>query len=417
MESAIRLVATEIRFGEAKSLSTEDTNLDIDTKKIRNVSIIAGIKSPELSQLVNIYLSHKASKSKDTTPLSKALLKWCRWLDSKDINAFKPSIFHYKSPSYGFREELLLKVNEENSALSYNTASSYINVIKNFYDFLDDNNVIDRTQFYKQVSRKRSNGIKVNSTDLAIKTVTSHSKIPLEPLLQEECVNFLNIIKKLPTRDYLMFMLMLGCGLRGQEVYTMNSRLFTSELFGDNDSFLMKDIEISPNCGVETKFDIPRDLFITKALYEEVLDYVESGEYSVRLERYRLSNPAQSWDDYDPLFILNGNKRANEDTIRNLWVKVKKIYKSSTGKDLKHKPHDLRATFGANLLSVLADEMGDVKQALDIVKIAMGHADLTQTLKYLNHYNRQDSLDKAASILDRAADRFYARAYTGGCFA
>lgn len=407
------MVDTEIRFGEAKMLSLDDQVLDINTKKTANVSVIAGINQPELSHLINIFLLKRASKVKDTLPISKALLKWCRWLESKDIDAFTSSIFHYKSPTYGFREELLINVHEESASLSYNTASNYINVVKSFYDFLHEYNVIDKSQFYKPVSRVRGKGNKVDSTDLSIKNVKSHSKLPLNPLLQEECIDFLTTIRGLPSREYLMLMLMLGCGLRGQEVYTMNSRLFTSERFGQNDSFLMSSLEISPKYGVETKYEIPRDLFITKALYEEVLDYVESEEYLNRLKRYRQLNPNSPSSNYDPLFIINGNRRANEETIRNLWVKVKRMYQLNFEKTLKHRPHDLRATFGANLLTVLADEIGDVKQALDIVKIALGHRELSTTIKYLNHFNRQESLTKAANILDRAADRFYSRAYTG----
>ncbi|MBE0377768.1 hypothetical protein PPRY_a0335 [Pseudoalteromonas prydzensis ACAM 620] len=380
-------------------------SLDMKVRKTAVIDAISGIKDTQLSQLVNIFIMEKASKTVDTKPLSKALLQWVRWLEDKNINAFEPSIFHYQSPSYGFREELLIRVHDEATELSYTTASNYINAIKAFYDFLNENNVVDKNNFYKSSLRMSGRGVKTNSTDLAIRPVKQHNHTPLNPFTRNECEELLKIIEQLPTQEYLMIMLMIGCGLRGKEVYTMNSELFTSDLFAENESFIMRDITIGPKQGVKTKFSIPRELFITKALYEEVLDYVEGEEYKSKLATYH-KNTARV-PGYSPLFIVNPGQQASAMKINNLWVKIKKCYLARTGKKLDHKPHDLRATFGTNLLRLLSEDISDMEQVLNLVKVAMGHKSVSQTMKYISHFTREGTLTKAANILDRAASKFY----------
>ncbi|MGP4933487.1 tyrosine-type recombinase/integrase [Pseudoalteromonas nigrifaciens] len=401
----IKTVTTTVRFGEVNFINLEKKSLDMKVRKTAVIDGISGIRDTQLSQLVNIFIMEKASKAVDTRPISKALLHWVRWLEDKEINAFEPSILHYQSPSYGFREELLTRVNDEATELSYNTASNYINVIKNFYDFLDENNVVEKNKFYKSSLRISGRGVKANSTDLAIRPIKQHNHTPLNPLTKYECGELLKVIEQLSTQEYLIIMLMLGCGLRGKEVYTMNSKLFTSDMFAESESFIMRDITIGPKTGVKTKFSIPRELFVTKALYEEVLDYVESEEYKSKLAAYHKYTAEKS--DYSPLFIVNPGKQANALKINNLWVKIKKCYSARTGKKLDHKPHDLRATFGTNLLRLLSEDISDMDQVLDLVKIAMGHKSVAQTMKYINHFTRESTLTKAANILDRAASRFY----------
>ena len=281
---AIRIVITKIRYGVPREIKPEDSNFVIDTKKTKTVGILAGINRAELSRLVNVFILDKAATCVDTNSITKALKLWVVWLEETEIDPFSPAALHYKSPTYGFKEELLLKVNNHKS-ISYNTAANYINVIKNFYQFLGDINVLEPMLFFRYEQKFNGRGKAINATDLSIRPLRKHQGSSLNPLTKSECTVLLSIIEKLSRRDYLMIMLMLGCGLRGQEVITMNSCLFSSEVFSENESFLIQGLEIGPDVGIMTKFSIPRELFITKVLYEEVLDFVEDANYLRALEK------------------------------------------------------------------------------------------------------------------------------------
>lgn len=383
-----------------REIKPEDSNFVIDTKKTKTVGILAGINRAELSRLVNVFILDKAATCVETNSITKALKLWVVWLEETEIDPFSPAALHYKSPTYGFREELLLKVNYHKS-ISYNTAANYINVIKNFYQFLGDINVLEPTLFFRHEQKFNGRGKAINATDLSIRPLRKHQGSSLNPLTKSECTVLLSIIEKLSRRDYLMIMLMLGCGLRGQEVITMNSCLFSSEVFSENESFLIQGLEIGPDVGVMTKFSIPRELFITKVLYEEVLDFVEDANYLRALKK------APSQNNCKPLFLLSNGNRINKSTLYNVWTKIKKEFAENTGKPLAHKPHDLRATFGSNLLRLLADEVAHIDDALHLVKTAMGHKNVVQTMKYVSHLSRRDTLAQAAEVLDAAAIKFY----------
>ncbi|MEZ8201221.1 tyrosine-type recombinase/integrase [Vibrio splendidus] len=400
---AIRMVKTEVRFGIPAEASLQDSSLAIDIRRRASIYAIVGIRNQGLSNAVNTFIMYKAAKCVDTSSISKALHTWCIWLDETGINAFTPAILHYKSPTYGFKEELLIRVNE-NKCLSYTTASSYINTIKSFYQFLIDNDVVPPNIFFKNTI-SYSGRRYIHSTDLTIRLVKKHQSSSLNPLNQQKCVCVLEVIRGMDTRNYLMFMLMLGCGLRGQEVCTMNSKLFKADIFANNESFLISGLEIGPRVGISTKFSRHRDLFITKPLYEEALDYVESEDYESHVTKY--NKKYETNESYIPLFLTSAGEPISKSVLYNTWGQVKKEVISRFNIALKHKPHDLRATFGTNLLRLLTQEIDDVSGSLEVVMTAMGHKSESQTLKYVKYLSHSNMMDKAADILDRAAVKFY----------
>jgi integrase len=70
------------------------------------------------------------------------------------------------------------------------------------------------------------------------------------------------------------------------------------------------------------------------------------------------------------------------------------------GEKLNQKPHDLRATFGTNLLKLLTNAKSDVIDALGFVKDTMGHQNEATTLRYVRYLKHSKMLNKAADILD-----------------
>lgn len=296
-------------------------------------------------------------------------------------------------------------MNDSAIRTSHNTAANYINCIKSFYEFLIRNNLVSCHGFFEyEVAHHRKGSI--TTTDLRIRRTSSHDS-HLRPLSPSDCKKALSTINQLDDRDRLLISLMIDCGFRGAETRTMNSRLINIDTLVNSESFLIRGIRISPKVGVQTKFGIEREMFITKPLYESLLDYVESQEYDNRLTLYE--QKYGNSDSYAPLFIAATGEPLNESTQRSIWEKFKWQYRKQHGKDLKHKPHDLRATFGTNLLALLTKEFNDVMAALRVVKDAMGHKHESTTLQYVEYLTHNTMLDKAAEILDYHAVQLLAQ--------
>jgi integrase len=308
---------------------------------------------------------------------------------------YKPTALHYDSPTYGYRKDLLLDVNE-NKDKKYTTASSYINYLRSFYEFLIRNKVVSETGFFVYETASTGQG-HIQSTDLRIKKVRKHGE-SLNPLNQKQAKRALLVINSMSERDRLFLNLMIGSGLRSQECNTMNAELFTIENLHKDDSFLIKEIEISPQVGVMTKFDTPRDLFITRPFFESIMDYIESEEYEALLSLFKKNNKSKK--GYTPLFITTTGTAFDEYNKRNVWLKFKYLYEVRFGEKLNQKPHDLRATFGTNLLKLLTNAKSDVIDALGFVKDTMGHQNEATTLRYVRYLKHSKMLNKAADILD-----------------
>lgn len=398
----IRLVKVKCRYGEVKPLNGLDTSMEFVKPKFKKLHVVEGCVDTQLQKLINIFLMHKASTNKDIGSISRALFIWLTWLEVEGLDAFTPHILHYKSPTYAFKEYLLIRIHDVKD-LSHSTANSYLNAIKNFYVFLDGNKILPLEGFFKHELSMTRRGT-VSSTDLRIKKINNHES-SLNPLKQRDVDRLLEVIELMPDRDKLLISLLLGCGLRGQEARTMNALLFNEDTLIESDSFLIQDIIIGNKTGVETKFLIDRELFITKPLYEQVLDYIDSKDYQNSLSKYKAKFTYDS--KYLPLFLTNNGNLLNKQAYYNIWNKFKELYKREYKTEFKHKPHDLRATFGTSLLQILSKETGDVLAALGVVKVALGHKDESQTLKYAKYLTHSKMLNRAAQILDEHAVKIF----------
>lgn len=390
----VKKLKIEPRFGVLNDLTESCTELSFKKPIIKSVHILQDVRDKELERLINIYLMQKTASAKDTESITKAMKRWVEWLEETGICWKTPSVIHSKSPTYGFKQELQCCVNDNSIKTSHNTAANYINCLKSFYEFLIRNNQVPSQGFFEYEIAHHDKGF-TTTTDLRIRRTSSHDS-NLRPLSAADCQNTVHTINKMDDRDRLLFSLMIDCGFRGAEARTMNRRLIKIDTLVNADSFLIRGVRISPKVGVQTKFGIEREMFITKPLYESLLDYTESPEYEARLKLYEKKYGTSEY--YSPLFIAATGEHLSESTQRSMWEKFKKQYKRQHGKTLNHKPHDLRATFGTNLLALLTNEFKDVMAALRVVKDAMGHKHESTTLQYAEYLSHSDMLDKAAEI-------------------
>ncbi|MDL5026412.1 site-specific integrase [Vibrio sp. TMPB1044] len=384
------LVNVPVRLGTVSPLkSPRDKICMAGHFKEVTMPVLIGSKN-QIVYLSNLFLINEVSEGKvDSLPAAKALRTWLNWLLLNKIDALLTTKIKLNSPTHGFRYYLLDRVQGKED-LSRSTANAYIQVIKRLYDWLDIEGLIDKRNFYNHKLSIIDGFRKIQSSDLAIQVQKSPEQ-SLSPLTEQVQNQFLQLIELETIEFQLVIKLMMFCGLRKQEALSFPKGLIKEEHITEEDSQIIKGIYIGPHNGVKTKFSSYRELFITRTLVEDILDYSISPRY-----RKRQKKSKGQYKKYPPLLNYS------EDAFYSAWYRLKKKYRGVYNSTFNHKPHDLRATFATNLMkSALKVTNKNTQIALDITRYYMGHKREETTLMYLKFISRNDVSNQVATIMDQ----------------
>ncbi|MEQ4869476.1 site-specific integrase, partial [Escherichia coli] len=152
-------------------------------------------------------------------------------MEENALSAFLPSVLRYQSPSYGFREYLTCAV--EGNRLASSTASGYINVIRRFYTFLDEQGEVSRDDFFLPQEKFMGSVRKVVTSDLAIR-VTRKANRSLNPLNDAEHKTLSLVLSSESESFKLMILLMKMSGLRLDEVLSLPVMLFNDVVLANH---------------------------------------------------------------------------------------------------------------------------------------------------------------------------------------
>ncbi len=146
-------------------------------------------------------------------------------------------------------------------------------------------------------------------------------------------------------RDYAIFIMFLGTGIRLAELVGLNT--------------------------LDIKFDTGRVNLIRKGgdadyiyMNPEVLDVIADYNFNVR-------ETFEPFSEDDALFISSQHKRMSESAIEK---NLKERFKLALGADTKLTPHKLRATYASNYYR----ETGSIRDTADV----LGHSSVETTSKY-----------------------------------
>ncbi|CAH6877902.1 Tyr recombinase domain-containing protein [Vibrio chagasii] len=351
--------------------------------------VLVGRKN-QIVYLSNLFLINEVSEGKvDPLPAAKALKTWINWLLLNNIDALLTTKIKLDSPTYGFRYYLVNRVQEKGD-LRRSTANAYIQVIKRLYDWLDREGLVDKHNFYSHKLSIIDGFRQIQSSDLAIQIQKSPEQ-SLSPLTEQAQKQFLQLIEFETKEFQLVIKLMMFCGLRKREALSFPKGLIKEEHVTEEDSQIIKGIYIGPHNGVQTKFSSYRELFITRALVEDILDYSISPRYKKRQEKSK-----GQYKRHPPLLNYS------EDAFYSTWYRLKKKYYGVYNSTFNHTPHDLRATFATNLMkSALKVTNKNTQIALDITRYYMGHKREETTLMYLKFISRSDVSNQVATVMDQ----------------
>lgn len=396
------LNGVRVRVGGRLEMLSKESSLEFDPKSpLRSYEVpnIVGIENRRLDTLIHQRLLTYAEGHEDTKPEARAFLHWLKWMKLEGVSSpFISTIALAVHPTYGYKHYLNGEIVGER--LSRSTAVSYMAVIRRFYQWLGDIGEVNPSDFIKP-KMTFVEGRAVLSSDLTIRA-EGRSGRSLNPLLIIEQQAFKKALESKSPRLNLMLRSMRDSGLRLDESLSLPSGLFEEAVLASTDGLLVKNLHIGPFNGVRTKFKKRRELFITTTLYEAFIDYLISDEYEYLLRKFRTKYGDGIKNE--PVFITRDGDPFSSKAFYTQWYAFRsEVREALPDNYFKHKPHDLRATFGTNWLRSALDAGYTVNQALAGLKLVMGHESESTTMKYIKFYQEDEMSDKVAGFMDQLA--------------
>lgn len=399
--------------------------------------------------LGNIYLLKRMENARNYEPktwqnLSLNLLHFLRWLENTNINPlFFPPKQKFNRPTYKYRNFLIEQANQGKIAAS--TAAGRISAIVNFYRGLVAYNILgndlislaweEKEVLIRIIGRDLQPRLySISSTDLAIKKPPTSNNNDcvrdggqLHPLSESEQEIIARHLESATANYRLMFAFAVLTGARIQTICTLRGKTLDEAIFDQENNRHI--IRVGGHGDlVDTKGSKRLSVIIPEKLYTSLKQHwncsdsikrrIKSfyGNTSINYlfltkegEPY-ITSKAEKLDQRDP----NVNRRvgteggvAKDVKTRNgqaVWAFINNVLlpkiRISHPEFKSFSFHDLRATFGMNLLETLL-RMIDIHNAelktngrepalgtewaLEQIQERLGHRDLSTTMNYLNY--------------------------------
>lgn len=400
----------------------------------------------------NLYLITKLQResgyeSRTFRGIADHLLDYLRFLESENLDyLYFPKndrlkvTFRYKQRLVEFRDT---------GKISPTTARARINAIVNFYRGIIEWNIIDRSKitnapFDDVIKHIRitsdvgtENTHRIKSHSLAISSPKKQKQSDyisdggdLRPLTVPEQESVLKALLESSREYQLMFYFALFTGARVQTVGTLRIKHLTGKL--DSNGYLR--LPIGSGTLIDTKRGKQMTLLVPGWLVKDLLIYSRSSEakkrrgrsfyrdtednyiflskngipyYTSKKEMYdrrngEVSKLAHLNDRMKEVSIQDGS--ALRQHIREILLRRIRI-QNSKFQDFTF--HDLRASFGMNLLESQLQHSGTqaITAAVEYVQQRLGHSDKTTTMQYLNYKSR---LEWKSSIQSKFESKLFA---------
>ena len=419
----LRLVKANHCFNDAEFENYGDAYLEFP-------SIIQGDGHP--SEIFNLYLLKKLQQTvqydfKTFASIAHQLVDFQRFLEDEQLDCLKFHKLKQLNAIFQYRTRLIEQANA--GLISANSASHRINAVVNFYRFLVTEDLVDHQRYglpfqdvYKYIAVDNEFGARrkmaIKSHDLAIhvpaKAPNSEAIADdgeLSPLSVESQTVILKGLLKSSREYQLMFYFALFTGARLQTICTLRIK----NLIGrkpDSQGFIR--LPVGSGTGIDTKFQKPMTLLIPNWLAQDLKIYIDSPQAQQRRQK---SNYGDADENYVFLTKLGTPFYTSKAEQQELIEKIKasdsfrarlKLYEGEAVRSYlkvvllpeirlidpqfpSFKFHDLRASFGMNLLESQLQHLPEghsAMTAVEYVQARMGHRNISTTLQYLNYKSR-----------------------------
>ena len=371
-----------------------------------------------LSKLTGVILAnHRTLES-----IASDLKNFRQWLLNEEVDFLYITERPRSRPTYSYcaylHDELRLK------KIKAKTAKRRMSAVQSFYRWLINDGFEFKYPLWLEndgaLSFKDSRGFKRSKTFMSTDLVRS-IKVPhntddyseyiedggrLRPLPKEEQVALVESLKKVGNVEMLLsFLFALTTGGRLQSVFTLRHTHFSKSLSDDVSQYRLK---IGNGTLIDTKYGKQMVIHVPVWLYKRIQIYLNSERYKKRL----LSCPNQYKNEGEQYVFLTRAGlpyyMASQDEFTSLYRSpprgnaitqfIRQQLKPNLIDNANHfdiRFHDLRATFGMNLLEgklqgyklggVAISDQPDFYQILMYVRERMGHSRLKTTEGYLNY--------------------------------
>lgn len=408
------------------TISDEKSDLDLYTNSF---PIVIG-STGEVATLVNLYFINYLKENEDIRgsnlkSLAVDLLDYVRFLEAENLDIFDFPEKIYQRVTYKYNKNLRYRI--ENQLLSVNTAKQRMARVVNFYEFIFIKGLRSKGDFinqpyeiyFKRIHVKNDLGFDfektIKSSSLAIKGSKSvqladyiYDDGPLRPLLKfEQELLSTYLIKKGTIQLKLICYMAYHTGARLQSICTFRVR-DVNELFRQVDGKQKKGtIRIGYGTGIDSKKGQQYGLEVPGWLVVSLKNYIDSEAWKERADK-------SFYGSSDENYVFLTNKGVPFYTSKNELAAIKKLMVYGVGRKTiktysggavrtlfdnliktiqadhpefeKVRFHDLRATFGMNLIVKLNEQKLNNQQSLDYVKKRMGHKNIKVTMGYLDYH-------------------------------
>ena len=419
----LRLVKATYSLNDAEFENYGDAYLEFPV-------IIQGDGSP--SEIFNLYLLKKLQQTvqydfKTFESITHQLVDFQRFLEDEQRDCLRFYKLKQLNAIFKYRTRLIEQANA--GLISARSASGRINAVVNFYRFLVTEDLVDHQRYglpfqdvYKYIAVDNEFGARrkmaIKSHDLTIhvpaKAANSEAIVDggeLSPLSVESQTVILKALQKSSREYQLMFYLALFTGARLQTICTLRIKYLLNRE-SDSQGFIR--LPVGAGTGIDTKFQKPMTLLIPNWLAQDLKIYINSEQAHQRRQK---SDYSDSDENYVFLTKLGTPFYTSKAEQQELTEKIKasdsfgtrlKLYEGEAVRSYlkvvllpeirlidaqfpSFKFHDLRASFGMNLLESQLQHLPEghsAMTAVEYVQARMGHRNISTTLQYLNYKSR-----------------------------
>lgn len=364
--------------------------------------------------LLSKFESIQEPNSETLNCISTDLVKFKQSIDILGLDYLVFPKRKLRRPTYAYRRELQNQINSGSIAKS--TAQRRMSSVIGFYRWLSTRKFtkFEYATWHEQDIQIRFNDergmeqyTKVKSTDLRVqipKNRDDYSEFindggKLRPLTKDEQVRIVNALVKIGNPEMLFsFLIALTSGARIQTVFTLRLKNINTDLMPEDHGL---PVFVGHGTGVDTKNDKRMVLYIPQWLQSRIKKYLES-ERAVRRRNRAQSFLNNSEDQYvfltqsgSPYYISKKDPSRSSyrfpprgNSVRQFINEQLKQELLNSGEPFLFRFHDLRASFGMNMLetklNTLEDGRDKLFDVLMFIKERMGHNSISTTQKYLD---------------------------------
>ena len=399
--------------------------------------------------LASAYFNHLLINQKKSTALLESvasdLVDFLRFLEETKLDILYLPPRPEKRVTYQFHTSLLQRIRL--GLISPSTARQRMNRILRFYDFLITENIFTSDELKNRPYEKLKTYVscisasgdvykkEVDSSNLKIR----HSPRPsygdeiidggrLHPLSTIEKDIFLRYLEQYASRDFQLICYMaLYTGARLQTICTLRV-IHIKEIIAKQAVNSIDDtytLRVGGKSIIDTKGGYEQNLKLPVWLVNDINYYLSSESWRKRalLSRYKSS-------DENYVFLTQyGNpyytslKEIEDQNLRVFSKKIKfSIHKGNTARQalskligLMHKNkedikaftmHDLRATFGVDLLLSASKHVDNIDQVLPYIQSRMGHRNIMSTIHYVRYIAFSEKIKGADEEFEKILFKF-----------